>query len=71
MSKKLLTMASVMQLDFESGPKFRNEYQYQSTRTAEEIFTDGNTYFCIQKKRPSTAADLHGYSEPVYRQTIG
>ena len=57
MTRKLLALASAMQVDFESGPKFRTEYQYQSTRTAEEIFNTGGSYFCIQKNKPTTEVD--------------
>jgi hypothetical protein len=58
MTKKLLALASAMQVEFETGPKFRSEYQYQSTRTgAEEIFEDGGEYYCIQKERPRTEVD--------------
>lgn len=53
MSKKLLALASTMGVEYESGPKFKTEYQYQATRTGkEQIFDDGRYYYAIQKKAP-------------------
>lgn len=55
MSKKLIALASAMNAEYETGPKFRTEYQYQATRTGrEQIFENGGRYFAIQKRKPVT-----------------
>lgn len=46
-------IAGTIGLDYESDRQFKDEYQYQPSRTTRPIFTDGTNYYAIGKKPPT------------------
>lgn len=45
-------IAATLGLDLESSRAFNNEYRYQPTRHVAAIYTDGNDYYAVGKRRP-------------------
>lgn len=58
MSKVLEAIAATCNMDYETDRQFRNEYQYQSTRTRKPIFTAGGDYFCMSETKPTDKVGL-------------
>lgn len=59
MSKKLVALASTMNACYESRQQFINEYCYQHGHTGRDtVFTDGNHYFAIGKRKPAHECGL-------------
>lgn len=52
MSKAVKVIANTLDLSYDTEKEFKNEYQYQPTRTAQPIFTNGTDYFAIGAKQP-------------------
>ena len=53
MTTKLEAIAATTGMDYESDRQFKNEYQYQSTRTRKPIFSSGTDYYCMSATKPT------------------
>jgi len=52
MSKIVKVIANTLDLFYYTEKEFKDEYQYQPTRTKQPIFTDGTDYYSVSAKQP-------------------